>query len=305
MTRDEGLVYQLHFDRPIGDPENPHGWAQHYIGHTEDLYRRLREHRGGQTAAIMRAVNEAGIGWRVVRTWPGTRDAERAIKDLHSGRRLCPECTEHPLTGAGAIARAAALRSEREARHAGRESVPEPPRPVPVPPYEAGRQMGRQFMQQQFAVGWTVAQIEATHEYITGPWREMGHHTADQAERYRGYTELIGGALALIREVEAETGRPAGTTTTQLEERMQENEAGTWLARDGDGRVLEVDAAGHPGLEASPDDGRPVAEEAQAADPSWLQEVGERYQLHGEVPAGWSAEGDPVYRQPELEAEAG
>lgn len=40
---------------------------------------------------------------------------------------------------------------------------------------------------------------------------------------------------------------------------MQDNEAGTWLARDGDGRILEVGAAGYPGGEASPGDGRPVA----------------------------------------------
>ncbi len=43
---------------------------------------------------------------------------------------------------------------------------------------------------------------------------------------------------------------------------MHEHEAGTWLARDGDGRILEVDAAGYPGAEASPGDGRPVAEAA-------------------------------------------
>jgi hypothetical protein len=41
---------------------------------------------------------------------------------------------------------------------------------------------------------------------------------------------------------------------------MQDNGTGTWLARDGDGRVLEVSAAGYPGAEASPDDSRPVAE---------------------------------------------
>jgi hypothetical protein len=44
---------------------------------------------------------------------------------------------------------------------------------------------------------------------------------------------------------------------------MQDNQAGTWLARDGDGRVLEVDLAGHPGGEATPGDGRPVAEAAE------------------------------------------
>jgi len=40
---------------------------------------------------------------------------------------------------------------------------------------------------------------------------------------------------------------------------MQDNDAGTWLARDGDRRVLEVDPAGYPGGEASPGDGRPCA----------------------------------------------
>jgi hypothetical protein len=41
---------------------------------------------------------------------------------------------------------------------------------------------------------------------------------------------------------------------------MQDNQTGTWLARDDDGRILEVDAAGYPAAEASPSDGRPVAE---------------------------------------------
>lgn len=45
---------------------------------------------------------------------------------------------------------------------------------------------------------------------------------------------------------------------------MQEKEPESWLARDGDGRVLEVEAAGYPGGEASPDDGRPVAEAEEA-----------------------------------------
>ena len=217
-------------DEPIGDPANSKGQAQHFIGHTEDLDRRLAEHRGAHTAAIMRAVNEAGIGWHVVRTWPGTRDTQRAIKNLRSGRRLCLECTEHPLTGAGAVARAAALRAEREAARAPR---PEPPGPAPLPPYEAGLQMARQFMAQQNAAGRTAPQIEATHDYITGPWREMAHHTADQAERYRGYTDLITAALTPDPRGGgrgatggARDGTGGGLTwpaVSELEERMQES----------------------------------------------------------------------------------
>lgn len=339
MTADEGLVYEIHFDQPIGDPENPKGAAQHYIGHTEDLDRRLAEHRSGHTAAIMRAVNEAGIGWHLVRTWPGTRDTERQIKLLRSGRRLCPECTEHPLTGAGAVARAAALRQHREAQaarrqrqearletlRAGQAGQREAARAAAAAdPYEDGRRMARQWLARQDEAGRTAGQIEATHEYVTGPWREMTHHTEDQAERYRGYTELVRAALAEFREMEAETG-PAGPGGDEMEEQMQyepspddlgvsedpgsaadlepesdgldglgflaaeraeanrletgtpEYDAGSWLARDGDGQVLEVDADGHPGREASPDDGRAVAE----------AESGDEAQYTGEP--GWTA----------------
>jgi hypothetical protein len=54
---------------------------------------------------------------------------------------------------------------------------------------------------------------------------------------------------------------------------MQQHETGSWLARDGDGRVLEVDAGGQPAREASPDDGRAVAE----AGPANLERPRESY----------------------------
>jgi hypothetical protein len=202
----EGVVYEIHFDEPIGNPENPRAMAQHYTGYTSDLASRLEDHRHGRTAAIMHAVRQAGVGWRVVRTWPGTRDTERAIKDLHAGRRLCPECTERPLTGAAAVARAAELRRAREAT---RETAPELPRPAPPPPYEAGQRMARRFLQQQTAAGRTAAQIEETHDYITGPWRERTHATAAQAETFRGYADLVEAALARLREDQAAPGRQA------------------------------------------------------------------------------------------------
>ena len=186
----------------------------------------------------MRAVNEAGIGWHVVRTWPGTRDTERQIKDLRSGRRLCPECTEHPLTGAGAVARAAALRQHREAqaaraqRQAARLETQRAEQArqreaaraaAKADPYEDGRRMARQWLAQQDEAGRTADQIEAAHEYVTGPWAEMTHHTEDQAERYRGYTDLVRAALAEFREMEAEAG-PAGPAGNEMEEQMQEQE---------------------------------------------------------------------------------
>lgn len=86
------IVYLIHFDRPIGTT-NPRGKAQHYIGYTESLEKRLAQHRSGNGSAIMAAVSSAGIGWQCVRTWShGTRSLERKLKNYHKSRQLCPIC---------------------------------------------------------------------------------------------------------------------------------------------------------------------------------------------------------------------
>jgi hypothetical protein len=41
----------------------------------------------------MEVVKAAGITWRLARTWPSSRDRERAIKNRHEAPRLCPECS--------------------------------------------------------------------------------------------------------------------------------------------------------------------------------------------------------------------
>jgi hypothetical protein len=122
--RPPGLVYLIHFDQPIGNPDEPKGRAQHYTGHAGDLDARTGDHHGANAAKIMQAVNAQGITWRVVRTWEGTRDTERAIKNLNAGPRLCPVGTEYPLSAAGAIARAEEV---RQAHEAAREAA----RPLP------------------------------------------------------------------------------------------------------------------------------------------------------------------------------
>jgi hypothetical protein len=86
------MVYLIHFDVPLGDLCNPRGRAQHYIGYTEDLEQRLEQHRNGNGSAIMAAVSEAGIPWRLVRVWEGGRDVERRLKRQHNAPRLCPIC---------------------------------------------------------------------------------------------------------------------------------------------------------------------------------------------------------------------
>ena len=87
-----GTVYLLHFSEPIGNLDNPHGYAQHYLGFTHDLDARLAAHRSGNGSRIMEVVTERGIGWQLVRTWPGDRALERRLKRRHNSPKLCPIC---------------------------------------------------------------------------------------------------------------------------------------------------------------------------------------------------------------------
>ena len=86
------MVYLIHFEQPIGDLSNPHGQAQHYLGYTDNLEQRIQRHRSGNGSALMAAVADAGIGWSVVRTWPGDRSTERKLKRQHNNARFCPVC---------------------------------------------------------------------------------------------------------------------------------------------------------------------------------------------------------------------
>jgi predicted GIY-YIG superfamily endonuclease len=85
-------VYLLHFARKIGNQDNPHGSAQHYLGTARDLAARLERHRLGNGAAIMAAVARAGISWVCVRQWEGGRELERQLKAQKHAARLCPIC---------------------------------------------------------------------------------------------------------------------------------------------------------------------------------------------------------------------
>jgi hypothetical protein len=94
-----GLVYQVHFDRPIGDTGNPRSFASHYTGWTLNLPVRLGEHAAGRGARLMQVVAEQGIAWQVTRLWAGTRARERSLKRQGGAARRCPLCR---LAAAGA-----------------------------------------------------------------------------------------------------------------------------------------------------------------------------------------------------------
>jgi predicted GIY-YIG superfamily endonuclease len=81
-------VYLLHF-------EQPYRHARHYLGSTTSLDTRLKQHTRGRKAGgarLMEVVNQAGIPWRLARTWEGGREEERQLKGWNNGCRLCPIC---------------------------------------------------------------------------------------------------------------------------------------------------------------------------------------------------------------------
>jgi hypothetical protein len=90
--RGVGVIYLVHFDRPIGDLTNPRGFASHYTGWTLDLPARLVDHAQGRGARLMQVVGEHGIGWQLARIWTGTRTRERSLKRSGGAARRCPVC---------------------------------------------------------------------------------------------------------------------------------------------------------------------------------------------------------------------
>lgn len=88
----EGTVYLLHFDRPYHH-------ARHYQGWATDLTTRLAAHATGHGARLLTVITTAGIGFRLARTWPGTRTRERHLKRQGGASRRCPLCGITPRAG--------------------------------------------------------------------------------------------------------------------------------------------------------------------------------------------------------------
>lgn len=84
---DDTMVYLIHFDKPYKH-------ARHYIGYTEDLEQRMHEHElGTKGARLLQVVRDAGINFKVVRTWPeGDRILERHLKKMKKSSAYCPVC---------------------------------------------------------------------------------------------------------------------------------------------------------------------------------------------------------------------
>lgn len=104
-----GLIYLICAAAPIGNSASRHGTARHYLGWTRQPYHRMEQHRKARPSLTKRgtprknrssrdgarlcaAFNASRVAWSVSRTWIGTRDDERALKNYKKAAKLCPYC---------------------------------------------------------------------------------------------------------------------------------------------------------------------------------------------------------------------
>lgn len=102
-SRSASHVYLLHFTAPVGH-------ARHYLGSTNDVARRLAEHRDPNDPNGARLPHVAvirGAELVLARTWRGGRFKERIIKEAykHAFTSLCPLCH----AGAGSLPKRATV----------------------------------------------------------------------------------------------------------------------------------------------------------------------------------------------------
>lgn len=85
-------VYLLHFFTPIS---NKHS-AQHYLGFSVDVDRRIQQQRRGKkkvAANFCVVAKRRRIRFVVVKIWEnGDRKLERRLKNQKNHRKLCPIC---------------------------------------------------------------------------------------------------------------------------------------------------------------------------------------------------------------------
>jgi predicted GIY-YIG superfamily endonuclease len=86
MRKSKDKVYLIHFNEPY--------WhARHYMGYSSNLDQRITDHLCGMGSRLMEVVTEAGIEWKVARTWSGDRRLERKLKNRKNAPALCPICS--------------------------------------------------------------------------------------------------------------------------------------------------------------------------------------------------------------------
>jgi predicted GIY-YIG superfamily endonuclease len=81
------VIYVLHFDEKYKH-------AGHYLGYTNNVERRMQQHRSGHSVPLMDAVNAAGIPWMLAATFKGDKAMEKALRHRKNTPRFCPQCIQ-------------------------------------------------------------------------------------------------------------------------------------------------------------------------------------------------------------------
>jgi hypothetical protein len=92
-------VYLLHFDQRYEHAGHYTGFAESSGAEGSGLLNRLGEHAAGRGARLVEVITQAGISFRLARTWPGvTRAREQQLKRQGGASRRCPICLGQPAT---------------------------------------------------------------------------------------------------------------------------------------------------------------------------------------------------------------
>jgi hypothetical protein len=189
-----GTTYLLHFIDPQTGAPARYQHAGHYIGWTQDLAARLDAHARGAGARLVEVITKAGLGFRLVRTWPGTtRDREDLLKHAGGGRRYCPECGVQPRQDTGPLTPPQRL-SLYDLERAGTwlDGTPLPDTTTPTWPLPAAhRKDAAMFGRARRAAARDHAQREARAQAEADALFAVADRLDDLAGQPRGYRQQI------------------------------------------------------------------------------------------------------------------
>ena len=86
-------VYVIHFNKPYKH-------AKHYTGIAKNVPKRMKEHKGGYGARLLRVLKDNNIGfrWNIIVEYPTFSEAKQHEKKLKTKikkpQRYCPICKE-------------------------------------------------------------------------------------------------------------------------------------------------------------------------------------------------------------------
>lgn len=96
VNRLRPVCYLIHFETPYQSKTGGQvKKAQHYLGWTINLDKRVKLHASGKGARLLAIVNAESIPWAVVRIWSeGSLSLEKKLKARHNHADLCPICNK-------------------------------------------------------------------------------------------------------------------------------------------------------------------------------------------------------------------